>query len=301
MKKIDEIFELIRGTKPSVLSIAVPEDTEIMLALKSAKQKQIIKPILVGNEEKILEIGKKIDFDFKGTKIINKETMEEAAECAVKLVSKGDADFIMKGLLDTSIILKAILNKEWGLRTNNILSHVMVYDVNNYHKVLLMSDGGVNVAPSCDTKVKILKNSIEVARALKIENIKVACISAKEKVDKNIESTIDARFLQEESQKGIFGDDVVVEGPLSFDVAISKKAAETKGFKSEVAGDADVLIVPSIEVGNVLGKTLTFAAPDTNLAGVVMGAKTPIVLVSRSDSHESKLYSIALGALVSRK
>lgn len=297
INKLDDILKVVKGNKKVILSVAAAHDEEVLLAIKEATQMEIIKPILIGNENKIREISEKIDFNLEGLEIIQKDTIEECAEIAVKLVSSNKADFVMKGLLDTSVILKAVLNKEYGLRTDSLLSHVMVYEIPSYHKLLVTTDGGMNIAPDYNQKVKILKNAIDATKPLELEYIKVACLSAKEKVNPKMISTVDARKLQEAGEKGAFGGNVIVEGPLAFDLAISKEAAKIKGFESEISGNVDIMLMPTIEVGNGIGKTLTYFA-GAKSAGIIMGAKAPIVLVSRADSHESKLYSIAYGALI---
>ena len=297
INKLDDMLKKLKGDKRVTLSVAAAHDEEVLLAIKSAVEMEIITPILIGEENKIREISKEINFDLSKFKIINKETIEECAETAVKLVSSGEADFAMKGLLDTSVILKAVLNKEWGLRTDSLLSHVMVYEVPSYDKLLVTTDGGMNIAPDYDQKVKILKNAIEATKPLGLKHIKVACLAAKEKVNSKMQATVDARALQEAGERGEFGKDVTVEGPLAFDLAVSKEAAKVKGFKSKVSGETDIMLMPTIEVGNGIGKALTYFA-GAKSAGIIMGAKAPIVLVSRADSHESKLYSIAYGALI---
>lgn len=297
INKLDQILEQLKNDNKVILSVAAAHDEEVLLAIKGACEKEIISPILIGEENKIRSISKEIEFDLSDIQVIHKDTIEECAECAVKLVSSKEADFVMKGLLDTSIILKAVLNKEWGLRTDSLLSHVMVYEIPAYHKLLVTTDGGMNIAPDYDQKVKILKNAIDATRPLGIENIKVACLAAKEKVNPKMPVTVDAKALEDACKDGQFGEDVIVEGPLAFDLAISKEAAKIKGFESEVAGDTDIMLMPTIEVGNGIGKALTYFAGGKS-AGIIMGAKAPIVLVSRADSHESKLYSIAYGALV---
>lgn len=297
INKLDGILKELKENKKVILSVAAAHDEEVLLAIKSAIDMGIITPILVGKENKIREIGKKINFDLNTVKIINKDTIEECAEIAVKLVSSGEADFVMKGLLDTSVILKAVLNKEWGLRTDSLLSHVMIYEVPSYDKLLVTTDGGMNIAPDYNQKVKILKNAIKATKPLGLEHIKVACLAAKEKVNPKMQATVDARALQEAGERGEFGNDVTVEGPLAFDLAVSKEAAKIKGFESKVSGETDIILVPTIEVGNGIGKALTYFAGGKS-AGIIMGAKAPIVLVSRADSHESKLYSIAYGALI---
>jgi len=297
INKLEGILHQLKGDKKVVLSVAAAHDEEVLLAIQSAVDKDIITPILIGDENKIREISKEIKFDLNGIKIIQKDTIEECAEAAVKLVSSKEADFVMKGLLDTSVILKAVLNKEWGLRTDSLLSHVMVYEIPTYDKLLVTTDGGMNIAPDYDQKVKILKNAIEATKPLGLEEIKVACLAAKEKVNPKMPATVDAKALQEAGERGEFGEGVIVEGPLAFDLAVSKDAAKIKGFESRVAGETDIMLMPTIEVGNGIGKTLTYFAGGKS-AGIIMGAKAPIVLVSRADSHESKLYSIAYGALI---
>ena len=297
INKLDDMLKKLKGDKRVTLSVAAAHDEEVLLAIKSAVEMEIITPILIGQEHKIRKISKEINFDLDNVKIINKETIEECAETAVKLVSSGEADFVMKGLLDTSVILKAVLNKEWGLRTDSLLSHVMVYEIPSYDKLLVTTDGGMNIEPDYDQKVKILKNAIEATKPLGLKHIKVACLAAKEKVNSKMQATVDARALQEAGERGEFGKDVTVEGPLAFDLAVSKETAKVKGFKSKVSGETDIMLMPTIEVGNGIGKALTYFA-GAKSAGIIMGAKAPIVLVSRADSHQSKLYSIAYGSLI---
>ena len=297
INKLEDILQQLKGDKKVILSVAAAHDEEVLLAIQSAVEKNIIVPVLIGEENKIRDISKEIGFNLDGIKIIQKNTIEECAETAVKLVSSKEADFVMKGLLDTSVILKAVLNKEWGLRTDSLLSHVMVYEIPTYDKLLVTTDGGMNISPDYEQKVKILKNAIEATKPLGLEEIKVACLAAKEKVNPKMQATVDARALEEACEKGAFGEGVIVEGPLAFDLAVSKEAAQIKGFESKVAGETDIMLMPTIEVGNGIGKALTYFAGGKS-AGIIMGAKAPIVLVSRADSHESKLYSIAYGALI---
>ena len=297
IKKLDQMLDVLKGSEKVVLSVAAAHDEEVLLAIKSATEMNIITPILVGQEDKIRKISDEINFDLNGIKIIDKENIEECAEVAVKLVSSKEADFVMKGLLDTSVILKAVLNKEWGLRTDSLLSHVMVYEADFYPKLLVTTDGGMNIAPNYEQKVKILKNAIKATEPLGLETIKVCALAAKEKVNPKMRATVDAKELEDACKNGEFGENVIVEGPLAFDLAVSKEACKVKGFKTEVGGDVDIILMPTIEVGNGIGKAFTYAA-GAKSAGIIMGAKAPIVLVSRSDTHESKLYSIAYGAIV---
>lgn len=300
IKKLDDIFDELKSCdKKAVLSVAAAHDEEVLLAVKDACDMNIIKAILIGEEEKIRKIASEINFDLSDVEVINESDLKLCAEKAVKLVSSGKADYVMKGLLDTSIILKEVLNKEYGLRTDSLLSHVMIYEVPSYHKLLILTDGGMNINPDVSQKKKIADNAIKAAKSLGIENVKVACLAAKEKVNPKMQATLDADELKSMCKDGMFGNGVVVEGPIAFDLAVSKEACKIKGYESEVGGDADILLVPTIETGNGIGKALTYMA-NAKSAGIIMGAKAPIVLVSRADTHESKLYSIAYGAIAAK-
>lgn len=300
IKKLDDIFDELKSCdKKAVLSVAAAHDEEVLLAVKDACDMNIIKAILIGEEEKIRKIASEINFDLSDVEVINESDLKLCAEKAVKLVSSGKADYVMKGLLDTSIILKEVLNKEYGLRTDSLLSHVMIYEVPSYHKLLILTDGGMNIDPDVSQKKKIADNAIKAAKSLGTENVKVACLAAKEKVNPKMQATLDADELKSMCKDGMFGNGVVVEGPIAFDLAVSKEACKIKGYESEVGGDADILLVPTIETGNGIGKALTYMA-NAKSAGIIMGAKAPIVLVSRADTHESKLYSIAYGAIAAK-
>lgn len=299
IKELKDILDILKGEEKVILSVAAAEEKEVLQAVKDAVENQIIEPILVGDKDKIKLISEEINFDLTGIKILNSNSIEESARIAVELVSTKNADFVMKGILDTSVLLKSVLNKDYGIRTDSLLSHVVAYQIENYHKLLLLTDGGMNISPNYEQKEMILKNAIQAAKVLGLDTVKVACLAAKEKVDTKMQATVDADLLQKAFVNGKFGKNVIVEGPLSFDIALSKEASDIKGFKSEVSGDIDILLVPTIEVGNGIGKSFTYMA-DAKSAGVIMGAKAPIVLVSRADSAESKLYSIAYGALIAK-
>jgi len=293
--------DLIKAAKEQdtmKLAVAAAQDEDVLIAVCNAAEMGLIEPILVGDGEKIKNIANSNNLDISSYQIIEKNDLTEAARASVELVSSGKADFLMKGLIDTSILLKAVLDKEIGLRTDRLLSHVMIYKVPTYHKLLFLTDGGMNIEPTLEEKSMIIKNAVISARALGLKNIKVACLTAKEKVSPKMVATVDADKLKEMGQRGEYGKDVIVEGPIAFDLAVSKEAARIKGFQSEVAGDTDILLVPTIEVGNGIGKSLTYMVPNSESAGVIMGAKAPVVLVSRADSYEAKLNSIALGSVI---
>ncbi|MDX9917960.1 MAG: bifunctional enoyl-CoA hydratase/phosphate acetyltransferase [Gudongella sp.] len=297
IKSLDELLK-VEGDKMK-LAVVACQDEDVLEAVAESAQMGISEPILIGNKEETFRIADQFGIDLSGYEFIESDDLTEAAELGVKLVSSGKADFIMKGLVDTAILLKAVLNKEWGLRTTSLLSHVMVYEVDTYKKLLYLTDGGMNLTPNVEEKAKIIDNAVHVAKAMGCEEVKVAALAAKEKVNPKMQATVDADELQTMCKDGRFEEGVIVEGPLALDLALSKEAAETKKFGGKVAGDADVLLVPNIEMGNGIGKAITYLAKSKS-AGIIMGAKAPVVLVSRADDKESKLYSIALGNMISK-
>lgn len=297
IKNFEQLLEVAKTQKKMRLAVAAAEDNDSLGAVMKACEMGLVEPILIGNVSQIQEIAKTEQIDLKEATLIPAEDIYESAKIAVKMVKNGEADFLMKGLLDTAVLLKAVLDKENGLRTNSQLSHVMIYDVPSYHKFIYLTDGGMNIDPTLEEKVKIVQNAVVVAKALGVETVKVACIAAKEKVNEKMPATVDAKALENMCKDGMFGEGVLVEGPLAFDLAVSEEAAKVKGFKSEIAGDTDILMVPNIEVGNGIGKTMTYMAKAES-AGVIMGAKVPVVLTSRADSYETKLNSIALGSVI---
>ncbi len=297
IKKLDELLAVAKKGKTMKLVVAAAQDEDVLGAICKAAEENLVDPILVGDKVEIERIAQNEGLDLKNYEIYDIVDLKEAAAFSVKLVSEGKGDFLMKGLIDTAILLKAVLDKEFGLRTDRLLSHIMIYDVPHYHKLIYLTDGGMNIEPTYEEKVKITENAIDVCRALGNKVIKVAVLAAKEKVNEKMPTTVDARKLQDICREGAFGNDVIVEGPLALDLAVSKEAAEVKKFQSEIAGDTDILVVPTIEVGNGIGKTLTYLA-GAESAGIIMGAKVPVVLVSRADSYEAKLNSIALGSVI---
>jgi phosphate butyryltransferase len=296
IKKLHQLLELAKEKNKKTIAVAAAQDKEVLEAVTEAVSLGIVDAVLVGDEDKIKSIAEEKGFCIKGIEIVDEADVKKAAVKAVELVTSGKAHFLMKGMLNTSDLLKAVLNKEAGLKKEELLSHVMVYDAPTYHKLLILTDGGMVPYPELKDKVSIINNAVQVAKALDIDNPKVAPICAVEVVNPSMQATIDASLLSQMNKRGqIKG--CLIDGPLALDNAISKEAAEHKGIVSEVAGDADILLVPNIESGNFLGKSLTYFAKAEN-AGVIMGAKCPVVLVSRADSAKSKLYSIALGAVL---
>lgn len=297
IRKLEDLISVAKGQQKMRLAVAAAEDADVLGAVVAAAAQGIVTPVLVGDLAAMDALAKEEGLDLSSFERIASGSLEESASIAVSLVSSGKADYLMKGLIDTAILLKAVLNKETGLRTDSQLSHVMVYEVPSYHKLIYLTDGGMNIEPDLEAKSKILANAVAAAKALGTETVKVACLAAKEKVNPQMPVTVDARALQERGEAGHYGENVIVEGPLALDLAFSKEAAEVKKFASRIAGDTDVLLVPNIEVGNGIGKALTYLAKAES-AGIIMGAKAPVVLVSRADSYEAKLYSIALGSVI---
>lgn len=295
-KSFSDLLNLAQVKGPMKVSVAVAEDIDVLGAVKEATEKKIAEPILVGNEEKIRELSKELDFDLSEIEIIDEKDGEKACRVAVSLVSSGQAEVLMKGLIDTAIIMKQVLDKEIGLRTGKLISHVVVFNVPTYHKILFVTDAAMNIAPNVEQKKEIIENAVGLAHSLDIEEPKVAVIGAREKVSPKMEATVHAKELADMNKRGeIKG--CVVEGPFALDNAISKEAALHKGVDSDMAGDVDILLVPNIDAGNVLYKSLTYFAKAKS-AGIIVGTAAPIVLTSRTDTREAKLYSIALGVLM---
>lgn len=292
----DELLNSIKNKPIRRLAIASAEGEEIIWAVRQAVEQNIIFPILIGDKEKIEEVCKKANFDLSKCEIIDEKDMEKAAFKAVGLVKDKKADMLMKGKVGTATLLKAVLDKERGLRSGKLLSHVSVVEVENYPKFMLVTDAGMNIKPDVNKKTEIILNAVEVAKKLGIDIPKVACLAAVETVNPDMPETIDALAIKEMGEKGELKG-MIVDGPVAFDVAIDAKSAEIKGIKSKVAGDTDIFLVPDIASGNILVKSLIYLA-NAKVGGVVMGGGAPIVLLSRSDNSQTKLYSIALGAAV---
>ncbi len=276
----------------SKLAVAVAQDAEVLLAVDAAYKLGIASAILVGDEPEIRAIAEKLNISMDNYQIVHEADKVEACRKAVKLVRDREADVVMKGIVDTAIILKAVLDKEIGLRMSPVLSHVAVFEVPGYDRLFYLTDAAMNIAPDLETKKHILKNAVQVAHALGNENPIAACLCAVEKVNPKMQATLDAAALVEANQNGEI-DGCTVIGPLALDNAISVEAAHHKGITDPNAGHADILLVPAIEVGNVFYKSMVFMARAKN-AGVIVGAKAPVVLTSRADSDETKLNSIAL-------
>lgn len=293
--KLEELFKQGANSKKKKLVLAVAQDKHALEAIKIACENNYIEVVLVGNTEEIKAIADVIDLDLSDIELLDEKDETKAVETAIKLIGGGKVDILMKGNVATAVLLKGVLNKEWGLRAAKVLSHLALFEIKGYHKLLGLTDVAMNIAPDLDAKIGIVNNAVKYLNKIGIQNPKVAAISAAETVNKSMISSVDAAILAKMSDRNqITG--CLIDGPLAFDNAISKESAEHKGIQSKVAGDADLLLMPNIEAGNVLYKSLSFFA-DSGIAAVILGAKAPIVLTSRSDTEESKLNSIYLAAL----
>lgn len=284
---------------PKTIAVACAQDDDVLKALKTAHEAGMARGYLVGDAAEITALADEVGLPLEDFEVVDVPDTVEAARAAVTLVSSGKADIVMKGLVDTAIILKAVLNKEKGLRTGNVLSHVAVFDVPTYPKLLFVTDAAMNIAPDLETKRQIIENVLPVTRALGISCPNVGVICAKEKVNPAMPATVDAAALVEMNRSGSLSG-CRVGGPFALDNAISREAAEIKGIKDPMAGQVDVLLCPAIEAGNMLYKALNFLA-GAESAGVVVGARAPIVLTSRADSDASKFNSIALAVAMASK
>jgi phosphate butyryltransferase len=299
LKSFSEIFEQVKSNGCKKIAVAAAQDEPVLEAIRDAISIGMIDAILVGDKDKIIEIADKINFNVNDLEIIHEPDNNKAALKAVELVSSGKAHMVMKGLLETSTILKAVLNKEIGLRTGRLMSHVAVFEIPGFDRLIYVTDAALNMYPDLKAKVDILNNAVSVAHALKNERPKVAPICAVEVVNPDMPATIDASLLSKMNERGqIKG--CVVDGPLATDNALSEEAAHHKKINSPVAGKADILLLPNIEAANVMYKTLTYTT-NSKSGGIIVGASAPVVLTSRADSPESKLNAIALAALVSSK
>ena len=299
MKKSKSFEELISKANQKTLkkvSVSNAQDEPVLQAVKAAKEQNIATAILVGDEAKIREIAASIDMDLTDFEIINEPDTEAAALKAVELVHNGKADILLKGLLETKTFLKSVLNKEVGLRTGKMLSHVCVFEIEGINRLLFFTDVAFNTYPTLADKVNIINNAVEVAHACGIECPKVAPLCAVETVNPKMQPTVDADNLTKMYEGGDFKG-CQIYGPLSMDLAIDPEAAVHKGVTNPVAGHADILLFPNIDAGNITYKILVRTAK-VKIGNVLVGTSAPVVLTSRSDDFETKLNSIALATVI---
>ncbi|MBE7102041.1 phosphate butyryltransferase [Bacillus cereus] len=298
--KLEHLIDQAAGQSKKTVAVAVAEDHEVIEAVGKAIKLQLAQFRLYGNQEKIIGMLQEHGLQTsEHIEVIAAASSAEAAELSVKAVRNGEADVLMKGNIPTANILKAVLNKEWGLRKGSVLSHVAAFEVPNYDRLIFVTDAAMNIAPDVTQKAAIIQNTVEVAQAIGIELPKVAPIAAVEVVNPAMQATIDAAMLTQMNRRGQIKN-CIVDGPLALDNAVSQIAAEHKGIVSDVAGKADILLVPTIEAGNVLYKSLVYFA-NAKVGAMIAGAKAPIVLTSRADSAETKVYSLALAVATASK
>jgi phosphate butyryltransferase len=294
LTKLSELHEMARRHSRRKLVLAAAHDAHALGAVINASQNNLIEGIFIGNEKMIREIGQTENFDLTSFTIINEPDNARAAEKAVKMVSEGEADILMKGNLGTAILLKAVLNKEHGLRTGEQISHLAVFELPTYHKLIALTDAAMNIAPEFKEKVSITRNAVGYLQKLGIRQPKVAMLSAVETVNPSMKSSMEASAIAKMGDRGQIKN-CIIDGPLAFDNAVSTKSAKLKGITSPVAGDADLLVADDIDAANGLYKAFIYFAKAA-CAAVILGAAAPIVLTSRADTDETKLNSIALAA-----
>lgn len=297
IKHLSQLVDLAKDKRRRKVAVAAAADYHVLEAIKNAREEGIIEPILIGDTDKIKSIAAEINFDLEGIKIVEEHDNFKASLKACQIIGEGDADILMKGLVSSGVLLKAVLNKEHGLRKGSILSHVALFESPYYHKLLGVSDAAMNVNPDLNEKIAIINNAVEVFHGLGNNNPKVAIVGSVETVNPKMEATMHAATISMMNyRKQIKG--CVVDGPLAIDGCVSKEAADLKNITSDVAGDADLIVTPDINGGNILYKSLAFLGGATS-AALIMGAKAPIVLTSRGDTERSKFLSIALAAAIS--
>ena len=290
-RNFDEILELVKNDTQKTIAVAMAEDADVLKALEKARSMGLAKAYLTGNAEKIYELMSTHGIDKNNYEVINSISEIESIESAVAQVKSGKAQVLMKGLCSTSVFLKGVLDKNNGLRSGKVLSHLAVFESPQYHKLFMLSDAAMNIAPDLSTKIVITENAISAALRLGYEKPKIAIISAVEKINPDgIPSTVDAAIISKMNERNQIKN-AIIDGPLAVDNALSEQSCIVKGLNTQVGGDADILIVPNIETGNACYKLLTILG-NAKVAGIIVGATAPIVLTSRADSDESKFLSI---------
>lgn len=293
--KYEQLLARCRSLSAVPTAVAWPCEATALEGAIDAAGKGLIHPILVGPAATIREVARARGIDLAGAEIVEAADSHAAAARAVALVREGKAELLMKGSLHSDELLGAIVARETGLRTERRLSHVFIMDIPTYHKVLIVTDAAINIAPTLEDKADIVQNAIDLARTLGVARPKVAILAAVETVTTKMPATVDAAALCKMAERGqVTGG--VLDGPLAFDNAISREAAAIKGIESEVAGDPDILLAPDLESGNMMAKQLTFLA-QADSAGLVLGARVPVILTSRADSVRSRIASCAVGVL----
>lgn len=298
IRNFDELIQSVKGSQTKVIAVAYAHDPDVLEAIDKAQREDIAGGILVGPKDKIEKAAASVNVSLAPFEIVDIADEKEATRAAVALVREGKADVLMKGLCNTATILGAVLDKQAGLRDAKLLSHIAAFEIASYPKLIILSDAAMNIAPALEDKIAITENAIQVANRLGIETPKVAIIAAVEKVNpQGMPCTADAAIIATMGARGQIKN-AIIDGPLAVDNAFSAHACVVKGIKSPVGGDADIVITPNIETGNCFYKVMSYLA-GAKTAGIIVGARKPIVLTSRADSEETKFLSIAFAMKVS--
>jgi len=294
LKNLESFVQIAKEKPIKKLVVAAAEDDTVLAAVANASHLGIVEPILIGNSDKIKTIAEELKINLGNIRIIDEKNPVMSAKKAVQLIRENEAQILMKGLVGSADCLRAVLDKETGLRKGDLLSHIGFFELPAYHKLIAVTDAAQNIAPTMEEKISIIKNSVDLFHRLGVVNPKVGIAGAVEMINPKMEATIHAGLLTMMNKRGqIKG--CIIDGPLAFDNIVSKEACEHKGIISEVGGDADLILTPDIEAGNILYKCMTYFAGAT-VAAIILGASCPIVLTSRADSDRSKMMSIALAA-----
>ncbi|WHH59627.1 phosphate butyryltransferase [Petroclostridium sp. X23] len=295
VRSMKDIIEYSKSLGRKKVAVAVAQDEDVLRSINEAYNMGLIDVSLIGDKKKIFKIADELQIDVSQYDLIKETDDAKAARIAVDMVSSGRAHVLMKGMIKTADLLKVVLDKDIGLRTNRVLSHVGLVEVQHYHKLLFITDGGMNISPDLRQKADIIQNAVNIAVSLGIEKPKVAVLASVEVVNPSMQCTLEAAALSKMADRGQLKN-CIIDGPLAMDNAINIDAAKHKGIESDVAGDADILLVPSIEAGNILLKSLVFLGKGTS-CGLIAGSRAPIVVTSRADDYLAKLYSIALASI----
>ena len=297
-RTLDEVVQAARGRRWVKIAIAAAQDIDCIEAMKQARELELAEGIFVGNGDKITALARAAGYEIPAAQIIHEPDDVQAARKAIALIREGKADLLMKGKIKTSAIVKAVLDKEAGLRTGRLLSQVIVFEVPGFNRLMISTDAAINIAPTLEQKAELIRNTVEVAHVLGIEKPNVALLCALEFPNSDMPATIDAAALTLMNRRGLIGG-CYVEGPIALDVPLSKFAADRKGISSPLTENTDVFILPDIEAANILYRAILYFAKGES-GGIVVGARVPLILLSRAETPETKIRSIALGVLAAR-
>lgn len=301
VKTLLEIEKLVLRGEKQTIALAAAHSEEALAAVEYARSRGVVEAVLVGDEQLIRKYADANKIEISNYRIIDEPSAARAAEIAVCLVRSQEAHLLMKGQIETSDFLRAVLNKEKGLRSEKRLCSAVVIESKRLKRLIILADVGTNIAPDLETKASIIESCSLVARAMGIESPKAAVLCAHEKVKPEaMPITAEAAILSKMSKRGQIKGGAIVEGPISMDIAVDRHAALVKNFQGDIQGDADIIITPDLEAGNILIKGLMYLTNDISIAGVGLGAKVPLILTSRGDDRDTKYYSIVLSALISQ-